>query len=315
MKTLIAALALSAMALPHAAQAADKGNGPYRYVIVPKVVHPWFDVVVDGAKQTAQFLKTSTGADVKIEYTAPQKADVVEQNDIIERAIATHPDGIAVDLLDGSGNKAVLQEAIDQGIPVVLFDSITPAGLNLTAINTDFCEQANMASEQLVKAIGGEGEVAIMMGVPTAPNHAMHVKCEEAFFAKYPKIKVVAKGIDNDDIQTAQKQAAAIMQANPNLKGWVVADAAGPIGVGQAIKEADKKGKVKLIALEDLPEIIKLVKDGTAESTMSQKPLMEGRLAVLTLWMQNHGMATPKTIDTGIDFITTADVQKGYTPK
>ncbi len=302
MRKILIPLVLSLALAPAFAVAQKKDS--YRFVIVPKVVHPWFDAVNNGAKAAAKMIEAQTGAKVVIDYQAPQKADVVEQNQILERAIATKPDGIIVDLLDGKGNKAVLLEAVKRKIPVGVFDSVPPEGMNLTSVGNDFCEQANIASERLVKLMGGKGEVAIMMGVPTAPNHAIRAECHEKTFAKYPDIKLVAKGIDNDDIETAQKQAAALMQAHPNLKGWVASDAAGPVGIGQAIKEAGKVGKVILVGLDDLPEMVQLIKDGVADSSSSTKPEMQGYWSVIALWQNAQGVQTPKYIDTGIAVIT-----------
>ncbi len=182
--------------------------------------------------------------------------------------------------------------------------------MELTSIGNDFCEQASIASRRLIEILGEEGgEVAIMMGVPTAPNHAIRAECHQKVFAENPKIKVVATGIDNDDIETAQKQAAAIMQANPNLKGWVASDAAGPIGIGQAIKEAGKVGTVKLVGLDDLPEMIQLIKDGVADSSSSTKPEMQGYWSVMTMWQKATGIETPKYIDTGIAVLTPDNVK------
>ena len=276
----------------------------YRFVIVPKVVHPWFDLVHEGALQAADYLKKTAGVEVTIEYRAPQQANVVEQNQILERAIATQPDGIAIDLLDAAANKPVLQEAIDRGIHVVAFDSVPPEGMVFTSIGNDFCEQAKIAAERLVEILGGKGEVAIMQGVPTAPNHKIRYECHKEVFAKYPDIKVVAEGIDNDDIETAQKQAAAIMQAHPELDGWVASDAAGPIGIGQAIKEAGLVGKVKMVGLDNLPDMIELIKDGVADSSSSTRPHIQGFYSVMMLYDATNGIVTPKTIDTGILFIT-----------
>jgi len=306
-KLLLASLCAAAMMLPGLASAQDQQK-PLRFVLVPKVVHPWFDLVNDGAKAAADMLTKTTGRKVVVEYRAPQKADVVEQNDIISRAIATRPDGIFVDLLDGKGNRAVLEDAVAQKIPVTVFDSVPPEGMELTGIGNDFCEQANIASERLVKLIGGKGEVAIMMGVPTAPNHAIRADCHKKTFAKYPDIKLVATGIDNDSIETAQKQAAAIMQANPNIKGWVACDAAGPIGIGQAIKEAGLVGKVTEVGLDNLPDLLALIKDGTVDSSSSTKPEMQGYWAVIATWQKAMGKPTPKYIDTGIAVITKKDL-------
>jgi len=307
MKTLTAILVAAGMvAGAGVAQAKDS----YRFVIVPKVVHPWFDIVHEGAKAAAAYLKDTAGKDVTIEYRAPQQANVVEQNQILERAIATQPDGIAIDLLDAAANKPVLQEAIDRGIKVVAFDSVPPEGMVFTSIGNDFCEQAKIASERLVEILGGKGEVAIMQGVPTAPNHKIRADCHREVFAKYPDIKLVAEGIDNDSIETAQKQAAAIMQAHPELDGWVACDAAGPIGIGQAIKEAGLVGKVKMVGLDNLPDMVKLVEEGVADSSSSTRPHIQGFYAVMMLYDGTNGIVTPKTIDTGI-LVLTKDNLKG----
>ena len=42
-------------------------------------------------------IEDQTGSKVSIDYRAPQSADVVMQNEILERSIATKPDGIAID--------------------------------------------------------------------------------------------------------------------------------------------------------------------------------------------------------------------------
>jgi ribose transport system substrate-binding protein len=291
--------AASVFCLTAAATAKD-----YRFVIVPKVVHPWFDLVHDGANDAAAYLKKTAGANVKVDYLAPQQANVVEQNQILEQAIATHPDGIAIDFLDAAANKPIVEEAQKAGIKVVAFDSVPPEGMVFTSIGNDFCSQAQIASERLVELMHGKGTVAIMQGVPTAPNHKIRYECHKQVFAKYPGIKLVAEGIDNDDIETAQKQAAAVMQAHPDLGGWVACDASGPIGIGQAIKEAGVTGKVIEVGLDNLKDMVKLVTDGVADSSSSTRPQIQGFYAITMLYDGANGIVTPKTVDTGVLLIT-----------
>ena len=300
-------LALAALFMLGVAQA-----GESRFVIIPKVVHPWFDKVNEGAMEAAEMLTKATGTKFTIDYRAPQTADVVTQNEILERAIATRPSGIAIDLLDPDGNRAVLEDAISQGIPVVIFDSESPEGMDITTVGNDFAMQAAVASERLAKLLNYEGEVAIMQGVPTAPNHRIRAESHRAVFAKYPKMTVVAEGVDNDDIQTAQKEAASIISAHPNLRGMVACDAAGPVGIGIAIKEADKVGKVILVGLDDLNQLIELINEGVAESSSSTKPKMQGYWSVLAMWQKALGVNMPLRIDTGV-VIVTREMAKNYT--
>jgi ribose transport system substrate-binding protein len=281
----------------------------YRFVIVPKVVHPWFDAVVDGAKSQARLMEEATGAKVVIDYRAPSKADVVLQNTILEQAAATKPDGVAVDLLDAAGNRTVLQSIQRLGIPWVAFDSVAPDDFHTTSIQNDFAEQARIADDILVKLLNGKGKVAIMQGFPTAVNHRIRYLAHKANFAKYSGIQVVAEGIDNDNIETAHKQAAAILAAHPDLNGFVDCDAAGPIGVSLAIKEAGLTGKVLHVGLDESPkQILQYIREGVMQASSATKPLMQGQWSVLALWMRKNGMPAPKTIDTGIWVITKENV-------
>lgn len=312
MKKLAAVLACAALAIPGVVWAQDAigttKKDSYRFVIVPKVVHPWFDKVNNGAQAAAAAIKAQTSASVEIVYSAPQAADVVQQNQIIDSALSTRPDGLALDLLDPSGNRASLEEAQGQKIPLVIFDSVPPEGMEIPHIGSDFCEQAKIAARRLVEVLGGQGEVAIMQGVPTAPNHSIRAECHRKVFAEHPGINVVAEGIDNDSIETAQQQAAAIMQANPNLKGWVASDAAGPIGIGQAIVEAGKQGKVMLVGLDNLPEMLDMIRNGVADSSSASQPELQGYWSVMLLWAQATGAPVPGYLDTGNAFLTKKNV-------
>lgn len=284
----------------------------YRFVVIPKVVHPWFDQVDKGARETAAALSESTGHTFEIDYRAPETADVVVQNQIMERAIATNPDGIAIDLLDPDANRVLIEEALEQGIPVIIFDSESPEGMGLTKIGNDFYQQAAIASERLAEMLDYEGKVAIMQGVPTAPNHRIRAEAHRDVFAKYPDIEVVAEGIDNDSIEQAQQQAAAIMSAHPDLDGFVATNAAGPIGIGLAIKEADKVGEVLHVGMDDLNQLVELVAEGVVDSSSSTKPKMQGSWSVIALYMQNLGIPTPQEIDTGIAIVTQELAQGDY---
>lgn len=279
------------------------------FVIVPKCVHAWFDEVNKGAVLQAELLSEQLGVEVKIDYRAPQNADVVEQNSVLEQAAATKPDGIALDPVDYEGSKAVIEEIQALGIPVILFDSPAPAGSGLTSVGNNFAEQAELAAEKLAALINYEGKVAVMQGFPSAPNHAERYQAHLDTLAKYPNIEVIEGGIDNDNIEEAQSQAAAVMAANPDLVGYLNCDACAT-GVAAAIEEAGKVGQVKFVSMDNLIEILEYVKSGTITATSSTIPQMQGSMSVLMLWQASLGMEIPKVVDTGIAYIDESNIDE-----
>lgn len=279
------------------------------FVIVPKCVHAWFDEVNKGAQLQADALSEQLGVKVKIDYRAPQKSDVAEQNSVLEQAAATKPDGIALDPVDYDGSKAVIEEIQNQGIPVILFDAPSPEGSGLTSVGNDFAEQATIAADKLAELIGEEGKVAVMQGFPSAPNHAERYQAHLDALKKYPNIEVVDGGIDNDNVEEAQSQAAAVLAANPDLKGYLNCDACGS-GVAAAIEEAGKAGEVTFVSMDNLIEILDYIKTGTISATSSTIPQMQGSMAVLMMWQQHIGIDIPKKVDTGIAYIDETNIDE-----
>lgn len=279
------------------------------FVIVPKVIHPWFDEVNKGAQKQAEALSKQLGVNVKVDYRAPETADVAEQNTVLEQAAATKPDGIAIDPLDYDGNKAVIEEIEKQGIPVVLFDAPAPEGSNLTSVGNDFAEQATVAADKLAKLIGEKGKVAVMQGVPTAPNHMERYQAHIEALKKYPGIEIIDGGIDNDSVEEAQSQAAAVLAANPDLKGYLNCDACGS-GIAAAVEEAGKKGEVTIVAMDNLIEILEYVKSGTISAASSTIPQMQGSMSILMLWQKAIGIEIPKVVDTGIAYIDSSNIDE-----
>jgi ribose transport system substrate-binding protein len=300
----LAALAALVLAAPAMAQKKD-----LTFVIVPKVVHAWFDEVNKGAKVQADALAKQLGVKVTIVSQAPQSADVAEQNTILEQAAATKPDGIALDPLDYAGNQAVISEIRARGIPVVIFDAPAPENSDLTSVGNDFSEQATLAADALAKLIGEKGKVAVMQGVPTAPNHVERYQAHLAALKKYPNITVIEGGIDNDSIEEAQTQAAAVMAGNPDLVGYLNCDATGS-GLAAAIEEAGKAGQVKFVSMDNLIEILNYVKSGTITATSSTIPQMQGSMAVLMMWQASIGLEIPKVVDTGIAYIDSSNIDE-----
>ena len=286
---------------------AASGDG-YTFVIVPKVVHEWFDAVNAGAVTQAQAMEAALGVPVTIDYRAPTTAEITEQNTILEQAAATNPDGIAIDPIDFEGSRQVVEEIQSRGIPVIIFDAVVPG---YCSIGNDFTEQAELEARDLAERLGGTGKVAIMHGVPTAANHAERYDAmHRVFEEEYPGIEVIDGGASQDTIDTAQQQAAAVLAANPDLAGYLCVDAAAPIGISAAIQEAGRQDSITFVGAENLLQILEYVKDGTIVASYSTKPQMQGALSVLMMWQAAIGEDVPQFVDTGILYIDESNVDE-----
>jgi ribose transport system substrate-binding protein len=288
-----------------------KLKSQYRFVMITKVVHPWFDSVYVGADAAAKYLTQLTGKKVVVDLRAPANADVVIQNEMIEKAIATRPDGIFIDLLDPASNLKILSEAKKMGIQVLLFDCEYPGWPSL---GTDYSAEGALIAEELAKDLNYKGKVALSIGVPTAANHHARHMAAKAVIQKYPDMSLVAEVVDNDSIEEATKQAAAAITANPDLAGFIGLNAAAPIGIGIAIKEAGKVGKIKFIGMDALPEMVQQVKDGIASRAITLPVKQIGFWSVLSLFTAVTGAPFDAKLlphyETGAFFYNAKDASK-----
>jgi len=278
-----------------------------RILIVPKVAHPWFEEVHKGAIEQAELLNRELGVNVKIDYIAPSSANVTEQNSVLTKAADIQPDGIAIDPVDALSNMQEIYRIKNLGIPIIVFDSPSPEA-GITSVGNDFTQQGVIAARRLIRLIGESGKVAVMQGFPTAPNHKERYEAQMAILKTYQGITIIDGGIDNDDIRTARQQAAAVLAANPDLSGYLCCDASGPIGIAEAIEEAKKVGKVKVVGMDGIKPILEAIKEGILESSSSSIPRMQGSMSILMLWQASLGVQLPRKIDTGIDVITPENV-------
>lgn len=278
-----------------------------RFVIIPKVAHPWFEEVRRGALAQAQLLHEKLGVDISVEYLPPAKADTALQDSLLAEVAASSPSGILVDPVDVITKMPALAAVRESGAPLVVFDSPSPDP-SFTSVGNDFSEQGRIAARRLVDLIGGTGEVAVMQGFPTAPNHRQRFDAQVAVLREHPGVTVVDGGVDNDSIEQAKAEAAAVLAARPGLRGYLCCDASGPVGIAEALREAGRVGQVTAVGMDGIEPILLAIKDGVLDSSAATIPDMQGSMALLMLWEAAEGMRIPRNVDTGIDLITAANV-------
>lgn len=271
-------------------------------VFVPKVVHPWYDVVAAGATKAAEELKQS-GIEVEVIWDSPPQADVADHNRRIETNIGRHPDGLAVSCLDPSTNVQLLGEAVKAGVNVMTFDTFCADDFPFVGHKGDAQDGADLA-KFLAEKIGDEGKVGILAGSLTATNHAARVKGFKEEIAKHPKIQIVFEQPDDDNLEKAVSLTENALQANPDLKGIFGANASNPIGAARAVQTAGKVGQVTIVGMDDLPETLQFIKDGVIAGVKAQRQWEIGYWVVKGLVAKNQNHTIPHEHATGSQILT-----------
>ncbi len=289
----------------------------YRFIQIPILVQSWFDQVYDASVEAADILGEAMGTKITIELQSPPEADIIVQNRILEAAIASKPDGIAIDCNDPQAQLSILEEAQKQGIAVVQYVSYSPPGSTVPYVGSDWYQDGinvGMATiERLEKTDNwkaGKVKVAIIQGVPTNSAHANRYQATLDLCAQYEQIEIVAEGFDYDDIEKGKASASQILAAYPDLDAFFTCDAAGPVSVGLAIKEANKVGEIIYVGHDTLPQLAQLMKEGVLDLSIYCVVENFGYWTTVVLMMQNLGISPPFHVDPGFRAMTPENVDQ-----
>lgn len=229
------------------------------------------------SKGNAYFISCKKGADkaaaelgVELLFDGPTDPDPAKQNEIVENWITLGVDAIAAACENKEGISTALRKAKAKGIKVITYDAdalpdareffvnqATPEGIGYTLM------------DEAARLVGNEGEFAIITASLTAANMIEWQKHIEARRSdKYPNLKMVALRPCDDLKDKAQSEATALLSANPNLKLIMAICSPAVPGAAEAVKQAGKTGKVKVIGLGLPNENKRYVNEGVTDSVI-----------------------------------------------
>jgi len=241
------------------------------------------------SKGNAYFISCKKGAEkaakdlnVDLIFDGPTDPDPAKQNEIIENWITLGVDVIAAACENKEGISTALRKAKAKGIKVLTYDSDAAPDAREFFVNQATPEGiGNTLMDEAARLTGGEGEFAIITASLTAANMnewQRHIETRRA--SKYPNLKMVALRPCDDLKDKAQAEATALLGANPNLKLIMAICSPAVPGAAEAVKQAGKAGKVKVIGLGLPNENRRYVKEGVTDSVVLWKTEDLGYLTV-----------------------------------
>ena len=245
--------------------------------MLPKLTNiAYFDACHQGAKRAADELG------VKLIYDGPTTASGSEQIRFIETWIRQGVDAICIAPNQPKSIKKFVEEAKERGIKVLTWDTDAPESGREVMINqVDDQTLGEMLIDDIAAKMGEEGEWAIVIASLDAANlNAWRKFAEARATEKYPKLKLVDTVVTNEDENTARTKVETLLNVHPNLKGIIAFDSNSVPGAAEAIKRADKVGKIALTGNTTPGKMTQYLKDGVVDSFYLWDPRDLGDLTV-----------------------------------
>jgi len=304
-RTALKNLGLAVSTLAMSSPLASAQGKSYKIALVMKALsNPFFHSMQVGAEEEAKKL----GVTLLVQGTN-KETDVTQQVNIVQNFITQKVDAIVIAPASSSGLVPILLQAQQRGVYVVNIDNpldeatVKQVGLKCPFVGSDNALGSSLAAHDLVAAMGGVGEVAILEGIPGVINAELRKQGARRVLDAEPKIKVVASQTAEWETETAYRIFTNMLTAHPNIKGLFAANDNMALGALRAIEAAGKGGKIAITSYDNLVAAQEAIQQGKIVSTIEQHPELMGAYGVRAAKDHLDGKEVLAKIDTPLDVV------------
>lgn len=228
------------------------------------------------------------------------QSDLNKQISDIKSMLAQGAQLLIVAPLNSDGLQPAFDAAKAKKVPVVTIDrkvTSQPCSDYLTFIGSDFVTQGKRAADAMVKATGGTGKVAILLGSSGNNVTTDRTKGFTDELAATPGLTIVAQ--QTGDFERAKGQAVMeqLIQSNPDITAVYAENDEMGIGAVNALKAAGKNPgqDIKLVSIDGTRNAVQLIADGSYNAVIESNPRF-GPLAFKALQDFETAMPVPNSI-------------------
>ncbi|APZ50528.1 ABC transporter substrate-binding protein [Salipiger abyssi] len=279
MKHLLGAASAAALALSMAAPASAQDDGLKIGMTFQEMNNPYFVSMQEALMGAAEDL----GAEVVVTDAGH---DVAKQISDVEDMLTQGIDILLLNPTDSAGIEAAVHMAKAQDVIVVAVDANANGPVD-TFVGSKNRDAGYQSCKYLADELGGEGEVAILDGIPVVPILQRVEGCKAAF-DEYEGIELVDTQNGRQDRSVALGVVENMIQSHQNLAGIFSVNDGGAMGALAAIQGSGRD--IKLTSVDGAPEAVEAIAaGGPFIETTAQFPRDQVRVGLAMALAQKWG--------------------------
>jgi ABC-type sugar transport system substrate-binding protein len=251
--------------------------------------------------ETQSIKDEAAKAGVKQLLTTNANSQLSKQISDIQDMIAKGAQALIVAPLNSDGLEPALAAARAKNIPVLTIDrkiNATACKDYVSFLGSNFVEQGKRAAQEMAKALGGKGKVAILLG---ASGNNVTTDRTNGFVDELkvaaPGIQVVAQQTGEFARDKGQQVMEQIIQAQPDINGVYAENDEMALGALVALRSAGKKpgADIHVVSIDGTRNAVQKLTDGELYAVVESNPRF-GPLAFSTLRSFLGGQPVPQTV-------------------
>ncbi|MCX5433430.1 ABC transporter substrate-binding protein [Streptomyces sp. NBC_00257] len=238
---------------------------------------------------------------VKKLLTTNAQSQLSKQISDIQDMLSQGAQFLIVAPLNSDGLEPAFKAAAAKKVPVLTIDrkvNSTACKDYVTFLGSDFVEQGKRAADAMIKATGGKGKVAILLG---ASGNNVTTDRTKGFVdqvkAQAPGLRIVARQTGEFARDKGQQVMEQLIQSKPDITAVYAENDEMGLGAVTALKAADKKpGKdVKIVSVDGTRNAVQALVNGEYNAVIESNPRF-GPLAFATAQKFYGGEEIPENV-------------------
>ncbi|WEK54208.1 MAG: substrate-binding domain-containing protein [Candidatus Cohnella colombiensis] len=263
--------------------------------IIYPMAHSFYEVVTENAEEVAKV------SGIELIVKAPDEANLEQQIRIMETLIRQNVDGIAIDPIDSVALTPYINKAINAGIPVICFESDSPASHRLSFIGADNLQSGTRMGEAINQLLKGRGMVLVETGMERVESLSERLEGFLNYINNKTDIDVLEVRYNEGNKERALLQLEQMIDDHPHFDAFVALDFIS--GSGSVLVWKAKGLNRYALTLGMMPELKEAIRNGQITIALSQNEGLWGELIVKYLLQAHNGKEIPEFVDTGISLV------------
>jgi ribose transport system substrate-binding protein len=272
----VVAAAMAASACQSRGGGTEGGTKTLRIAFVTNNSADFWTIARRGVEQADQEL-----ADVEAEFRLTPDGTAAEQQRIVDDLLTRGVDAIAISPVDPQNQTALINAAAARAV-VFTQDSDAPQSERLCYVGTDNLAAGRQAGELIREAIPDGGDIMLFVGKLDARNAQERIQgIREALAGS--SIRILDVRTDDGDDVRAKANAADTLVRYPGIKGLVGLWSYNGPAILNAVREAGRIGRVRIVAFDEADETLAGISEGSIHATVVQQPYEFGYQAIMRM--------------------------------
>lgn len=216
--------------------------------------------------------------DVTLDFRTPTDGTAAEQKRVIDDLLAKGIDALAISPVDPVNQTQMINEVAKQ-VLVITQDSDAPQSNRACYIGTDNRAAGRQAGELIKEAIPNGGKIMLFVGKRDAQNARERLQGIKDALAN-SNVEIIDVRTDDVDRVRAKSNVSDTLVRYPEVACLVGLWAYNGPAILSAVKDANRVGRVKIVAFDEEDLTLEGVKDGAIHATIVQQPYEFGYQAI-----------------------------------